>query len=315
MEKHSSSISNFRLFLFKIVLPFLLLLSAICFVFIIYFEQKVVLKSHIGGAYKINKILREVDPDEIPIFGSSRAEMGLIPDTLGKHFFNYGLYHTRIDVALFFMKQECKKKKHNPWMIINFDFEGLSSNIGDISNYLYNATDPEVKKLMSSDYKFYYSIPMVKYFGRFENIYRSYLTEKTEATKVVNKGAVMETQVIGKKEFARVMDKRNSNPITFEYDKKLNDDLVNILNNNKDRKFVFVVAPYYPNCYNDTNVIPFNNYLNFLRKFPNVYVFDCGHMDLPDSLYFNTSHVNFKGAIQYSRALRDSLRKIGLTDM
>jgi len=312
MVKHNLSISNFKLFLLKILLPFLFLLGGIGIVFNYFFEQKIVLKSHISGAYKINRILNTTDPNEIPIFGSSRAEMCLIPDSLGTNYFNYGLYRTRFDVTLFFLEQECKKRKETPWIIVNFDLEGLTYGRGDISNYLYNSNNPDVINLMDTDYKFYFRLPLLKYYGRFENIYRSYLTEKVEFTKVIDKGAALENQIITPKEFAREIAERSDAIPIFNNDKLLEEKLINLIKNNKNRFFVFTIAPYHKCCFSDQNIKTPDGFIQYLNSFKNVKVFDFSKLPLPDSLFFNTTHVNFKGAIVYTHMLRDSLSKLGV---
>src|SRR5579863_6817697 len=148
MSPTNSSTSSFRLFLVKVLLPFLLSLAGAGYLFGFFFEKKVILTSNICGAYKVNRIINETHPEEIPIFGSSRAEQGYLPDILGTKYFNYGLNGAGPSVMLFFLKEECKKKKNSPLIILNFDMSGFIRPIGDISNYIYNADYLPVRKLL-----------------------------------------------------------------------------------------------------------------------------------------------------------------------
>src|SRR6185437_1473174 len=121
MPERNLSISSFKRFLLRILLPFAGIISLAGLVFTYVFEQKIILNSQIVGAFKVNRIMKETHPDEIPIFGSSRAEGGFIPDSLGSNYFTYGLSGSKYDVTLFFLEEECKKKKNNPWILLNVD--------------------------------------------------------------------------------------------------------------------------------------------------------------------------------------------------
>jgi len=51
-------------------------------------------------------------------------------------------------------------------------------------------------------------------------------------------------------------------------------------------------------------------YLNDIAKLNNVSVFDFSHVDYPDSLFMNTTHLNYYGAKRFTNELKDSIRKI-----
>ncbi len=182
MQEQNSSISNFRQFLARILLPLILIVSATGLLFNFVFEKKVILRSDVCGAYKVNRIINETHPAEIPIFGSSRAAYGYIPDSLGHNFFNYGLAGTNYNVVLFFLAHECAKVKTTPWVILNLDLNGLSNGIGDISNYILNANDAGVRRLLGAGYKGYFRIPFVKYFGQYEKLYETISPQRPAGT-------------------------------------------------------------------------------------------------------------------------------------
>src|SRR4051812_1211544 len=106
MPEQNSSTSSFKQFLLRMLLPLIFILSGAGLLFNYFFEKVIILNSELCGVYKINRIISETHPNEIPIFGSSRAEYGLFPDSLGHDFFNYGLSATQYDVTLFFLEQE-----------------------------------------------------------------------------------------------------------------------------------------------------------------------------------------------------------------
>ena len=91
MKEENLSISNFKIFFKKIILPFLLIFTLLGAMVNYFFQKKVVLGSEISGAYKVNRIINETNQNEIPFLGSSRAEGTFIPDSLVKLGFNYGM--------------------------------------------------------------------------------------------------------------------------------------------------------------------------------------------------------------------------------
>ena len=168
MDSQNSSISNFKKFLLRLFLPFLLIVGSVGFIVNYFFEKNIVFNTQLSGAYKVNRIIKETHEDETPIFGSSRAEGSFIPDSLGNNFFNYGISGTKLDVALFFLKEECKKKKKQPFLIVALDFDSLLNVEGDIANYIPNANYGPVRSLLGKNYKPYFYLPFVRYYRQFD---------------------------------------------------------------------------------------------------------------------------------------------------
>ena len=178
MKEPNLSISNFKKVAATIFLPVLFLFVLFSVILNYLFEQKVILGSEISGVYKINRIINQSNENEIPFFGSSRAEGNFIPDSLVKNGFNYGMSGTQDDVLLFCLSEECKKKKKTP-IISNFDLDGLDYSLGDPSNYIYNSNYLPVRQLMGTSYKSIYKIPFIKYYGYFELYLKFWLNSKT----------------------------------------------------------------------------------------------------------------------------------------
>jgi hypothetical protein len=313
MPEQNSSISNFKQFLFRILFPLIILVSIAGIAFNYVFEKRIILNSQIGGAYKVNRIIKETHPEEIPIFGSSRADGGFIPDTLGANYFNYGLSGSKYDVTLFFLEEECKKKKHTPWIILNFDLDGLSYGLGNIANYIPNSNYAPIKELMGDKYSPYYAVPFIKYYGLYEKYTSDYVNNKVMLTKYADKGAAIERKVLTEKQFNELVEQRRNSPTTFKNDSILQQKLFNIIAAHPDRYFIFVVSPYHSSYFERyTNLPEATAFLNKLGAMKHVKVFDFSKMPLADSMFFNTSHTNYKGAAAFSLQLRDSLRSIGV---
>ncbi len=311
MSQQNSSTSNFKKFALRIALPLLGGLFLFGLIFEKLFERYVVLGSQINGAYKINRVINETHPGETPIFGSSRALCSFIPDMLGDDYFNYGLSNAQDDMILFCLKHELKKPKTNPTIVINLDIDGLTRSIGDVSYYLYNSNDPQVKRLLASKYRTHYSIPFVKYYGYYEEYCKNMLNDKMNLTKFTNKGASSEKNILTEKKFEEMIMKRKTSRITFKNDPELEKEFDKILDENRNRFFVFVVSPYHSSYF--TNYKNYEEMKAFLARWdakPNVKVYDFSKLALADSLLLNTSHVNYLGAIQFSNTLRDSLSSL-----
>jgi hypothetical protein len=308
MQPETSSISNFKEFVKKLLFPVLLIVGLATAVFNWWFEKKIILGNPSCGAYKINRILTNADRNEIPIFGSSRAETSFIPELLDSRFFNYGLEGTQENVMMFFIEQECKKKdKASPLIIANIDLDGIDRKNGDLLNYLYNSRDPDVKPLIN-EYEYYHSVPFVRYLGQFENYFRYYLNNRTQLSKYAKDGAFIEKTVLPKKMMDDLIEYRRTHQDVFKHDPGLKKKFFQTLTLNPDRYFVFVVPPYH-SCYfsNYKNPQDARAFLNELRTLNNVRVFDFSGVIYPDSLFINTTHLNYNGALRFTKEFRDSL--------
>jgi hypothetical protein len=308
MPQQISSTSDFSRFCTKILLPSLIVLSISGFLFSVVFERLVILNASISGAYKVNRLINYTYPDEIPIFGSSRAEIGFVPAILGRNFFNYGLSGTQDDVLIFFLQEECSKKKNNPLIIINYDLDGLNYTTGDIANYLYNSNYRPIKQLLGNQLRFYHNIPFIKYFGQYEKYFRYYLTSKLQINKYSDNGCVAEKRAIPKTKLAILVQKRALQKKTFRNDPFLLKQLFQLLHAHPERDFLFVVSPLHPsNFVNVTNLDAALHFLSKLKTMRNVKVLDFSNNSYADEMYLSPIHLNYTGAVAFSRQLKDSL--------
>jgi hypothetical protein len=311
MSPMNLSTSGFKAFLIKVLLPFLLLVGCSGYLFNILFEKKIILSSDICGAYKVNRIITETHQDEIPIFGSSRAEEEYLPDMFGSNYFNYGLNGTGANVLLFFLKEECKKRKNSPYLIVNFDLSGFVKPLGDISNYIYNSNCPQVKKLLGNNYKISFSIPFIKYYGQYESYLKYYLNNSVKYNTFTNKGAALEKAEMDPGRFSARITKHF--PTAFVQDTALESEFIRVMDENPQRFFVFVVAPYYqPYFKNLKNMPQAEKFLKYLREMKNVRVFDFSKACYADSLFGDALHLNYNGAVIFSGELNDSIKKLSI---
>ena len=311
MDSQNSSISNFKKFVLHILLPLLLIIAVAGYAIGYFFEKEIIFTNQLCGSYKVNRIIKETYPAEVPIFGSSRAEGSFIPDSLGKDFFNYGLSGTKLDVLLFFLKEECKKKKRQPYIIIALDFDSLQRVTGDIANYIPNANYMPVKLLLGDNYKPYFNLPMLKYYGRFDQYIKLYLNNKIQLTKVSNKGAAIEKNTFSKEYFKEWVEIRQQAPVSFVIDPSLKQTLIEVIRLHPERFFIFVATPYHSSFFKSlTNYAAVETFIHQFNNMNNVKVFDFSQLPLPDSLYLNTSHLNYDGVKVFNPIFKDSLSKL-----
>lgn len=309
MPQANSSISNFKRFFFKMLLPLLLIVGGMSYGFTYFFERKVILGSEICGAYKVNRMLKETHPEEIPILGSSRAEGTFDPELLGPNYFNYGMSGTQEDVMLMMMAAECKKTgKRSPMILLNFDLDGINSYTGDLANYLYNSDDPSVGMLMHDHFRHYHHVPVVKYYGFFELYTKYYLNGRLQLTKHISRGAALEKNAVPPAKFQELVREREQASMTFRNAPVLTDAFLHVLNTHPERFFVFVISPNHASFYvKYKNPQDAQAFLDQLDALPNAEVLDFSRVNYPDSFYVNTTHINYAGAQVFNRALRDSL--------
>lgn len=310
MPNLNSSTSSFKTFFFKFLCPCLIILATAAYVFKIVFEKTIILKTNNGGAYKINKLINEYNPDEIAMFGASEMVQDYIPDILGPNYFNYGLNGVRANAVLFLLKEEVNKKKKTP-IIIDFTPDGLNYSYGFVKYYLYNINRHGVADILGDADRFYYHVGIIKYYGYYEPLMKDYLSSKIEFSRYNNKGASIYIKPLLPEKFAALVKERENTVTRFVAYKKLLDQFTTIITHHTDRKFIFVVAPHHVSFFNKyQNEADEKWLIGYLQTYKNVKFFDFSRAKYPDSCFFDTQHLNYTGAARFSKTLKDSIAKL-----
>lgn len=265
------------------------------------FESQIIYAPSISGAAKVNRMLTIHEPTEIPILGSSRAECSYQPSILGPSYYNYGIPGSDANVWLFFLEKELEKERQTP-ILINFDIKGFTRSIGDEGNYIPNfpATLPVLKEKANP----WYYVPFVKYFGWYESYVKYYLNEKSAFTKYIDRGASNEKNVLTPEQFDRLVAKRKQTRAKFTYEKELVNKFHTLLSGT-ERQIYLVIAPYHSSYFElFLNPEELQDYLNKLFRFENVKVFDLRYTAIDEEEFFNTTHLNYKGAVRFSQEVK-----------
>ncbi|MEY3068040.1 MAG: hypothetical protein RL037_1945 [Bacteroidota bacterium] len=304
---------SFKYFLYKYAIPFLFCIIIFLISFNIILEKFLIGNSTISGAYKVERLLHHDLENEIPILGSSRAEGSVYPDSLGKHIYNYGLAGVQDNVWIYFLEKELNKKHETP-ILINFDIDGLGYDNGDISYWMPNSWNKEIRSFFDN-WTPKYLIPTIKYFGLFEQYFVSYMQDKLSLTGIANNGSLLERKVLLPEEFERLIIKRGKSELYFKNDSLLNIRLFQLLKKNNNREIVFFIPPYHESYLNSIkNYDSVITYLNLLEAIPMVSVLNYSHLKFSQNNYYNTTHLNYNGAMRFTNILKSDLINMGLIE-
>lgn len=269
--------------------------------------KALIVSVEISGASKVNRIIHDDDPNEVPVFGSSRAQTSYVPALFSADCFNYGIDGIGFRAVEFFLTTELEKTRRTP-IIVNLDYEWWHTRIGDISNYVPNANAREVRALLGDEFTFQYRIPLIRYYGRFEAYAGYYLNERMSLTKVTDRGGQFLVAPLTAAKFNQLVEERLKAPYTFSVDAAMDARFRALLASHPERQFVVAVAPYHSSYLRAlTNRDAAKRYVGSLKAYANVAVVDRSDADYPDALFMNTSHLNYAGAQRFTGELREQL--------
>jgi len=300
------------------------------------------LRTDIDNSYKIERLLGETDPNEIPVFGSSKGRSSFIPDSLGDDVFNYSMEKSNFDVIEFLLETELKKDKSTP-IIIEFNsrsFVHRPSHTIDLATFIPAADNEEVVDYLDRNGRLdkYQLIPGVRYYGSYIRYLRS-LTRKVTSSKITNRGGIFIDFYPGDRLLTRYTDSRyrmiekradleakeaSGVPLTYmevqlldqlqiSLDFAYNEDRIarfeQIVQEHPNRDFLMVFTPHHPSelagLKNADKLYELMDHWN--NDIPNLHAFDYSAFPLPDSCFKNSSHINLEGARRFCEVLNDDI--------
>lgn len=287
----------------------MLIVAIILFIVNIIFEKIIIAETSGSGASKVNRILKNKSNEELVILGSSRAEGSIIPDSLEKNCFNYGLSGTQDNVWMYFLEEELKKNNTRP-ILINFDLDGLGYKNGDPAYWLFNSSNPKIRTFIDH-WKPIYSIPVIKHMGYFERYVANYIQERHSVTAIINNGAILETKEQTASEFNMLVKEREKEHLKFINHKTLENKLLSILQNTRNRNIIFFIPPYHESYLKTIQNYP--EALMFLSKldsFSNVRVLNYSQYKMDNTYFYNTTHLNYNGALIFTKLIKDDMANL-----
>jgi hypothetical protein len=298
---------------------------------------------HFSNTRKIDRIISEKNPDEIPIFGSSVARRGYYCDSISPDVYNYGMSGSLFNSIYPLMQIEMEKEKETP-VILDFDHHTFlySEYLKlDLSNYVPHIENHFIRDMLEEHgkYDWNFQVPGLRYFGLYMDYTRDFLKPKLETEELINCGGVFyppkekvflrylakreemikeKDELVVKKKLSTTLfnnsDARRLNYLealfTFHPDSTNVAKFETLMRENRHRQFFIVYSPQ--NWSKIDALVNYDEVIEFLgqleRDNENLKVFDYSLVEYPDSYYRDSGHMNILGAKAFSAMLGRDLR-------
>jgi hypothetical protein len=257
---------------------------------------------------------------EIPIFGSSKALRGYLPDVLGEPFYNYGMFAASLEIVSFLLQYELKKQKKTP-IIIDIYTGTLGhdryKNI-DIKDYIPLLKYPRVGKFLEENDrdKLYYHIWGIRYYGAYFDYFKSHTNVFSFRNLYFHKGGAFFIKSTPK-QLKLAIKKRLNTRIKFEFNQGLANKFKYLLTEHPERQFVIVESPFHKTFYDrkkESEYFQVEKYWEEISRFANVTFIKISGNNYPDSYFKDTIHLNLSGAKHFSSELKRILVEKGIID-
>lgn len=277
-------------------------------------SQNVVFHKDWFGTSIVKRAIENMDPNEIPIFGSSMAQRSYMPEILGEHFYNYGRAGSNYQKIYPLVEAELRKQRDTPVII---DFYSNFLNYKEdyeirVRDFLPMTNEPLVEELLH-DFHAYspaFKVEGVRYFGFFTDYWIDLKRlNKAKAFNYFNKGGAFYLPQTPQREFEEFVRKRKKTYNPFTVNPSLEKRFLKALASRPDRKIILVMSPSHKSAYGtEIQYEEMVAYLAHLEKeFSNVIVLSFNGSDYPDDHFKDTLHPNIKGAKKFSLALKNAL--------
>lgn len=249
-----------------------------------------------SSAAKIYRIYGAHPQNEIPIFGSSRAQAHFVPELIVSTAFNYGVDAMSLGETLDLVETYLKNAdKDQPSVIIvnvdpwGFPQEGKFSTVGD-----YSLVDG--------------SPWGIRAFGKVRSAFANWLNERTGGTKKISKGAALQLSSRTPQQWQAI--NATLKPMFFS-DSKYWRQRISGLVSNFNVKFVWVVGPCAPQWKRHfASEAELASFCDWLKGLPNSRVVNFYSDAYDESLFVDPTHLNIKGAQLFSTRLQERLHDI-----
>ena len=273
-----------------------------------------------NDAYKMERFFGELDESEIPILGSSRALSNFVPEALDANCFNYGINGSCIGETLFQLR-DLVRRKTSGLVLVNVDPWGFGAfddpDVVFRGNYLLAAKSGDVRRRLPSgvvaglDW-----LPGIRFQGHLRANLASALNVRLAVTKVIDRGAVLERRSLTADEWAYL--DRSLRPMAFKLPsgacRAALGEIVRLVRAREGRlRVVFVIGPCSPSWRKAfTGGAALRSWVeSFNREMAgtSVQALDLfTDMDFETRFFADAAHLNYDGAVRFSRELKRRLR-------
>ena len=250
---------------------FTIVFAAVVILAIINDQLCVWLIRHSGSssAAKMERLWKNPEPDEIPIFGSSRALGNYVPTIISPKCFNYGCNGMGKEEVTFLMNVAAKRNGTQP-VIINFDpwqEPPKNTNVQSLFVGDYRLA-PQSGRLSLVE-----RIPGIRFHGSLKANLVGCLNSRKAVTKVIDRGAEILKNSRSAEEWKVMNEKRK--PWSYHENPELDMPFEQAITSFAPRKVYVVLAPCASrdrSMFKDSDKLV--NYLRHLRSLSNVIVID-----------------------------------------
>lgn len=272
-----------------------------------------VMLSPSSTTYKPYRLFKQSPCDEIQIFGSSRAVLHFVPSMFTQKCFNYGVRGCTMSETLLHLKHAATIDSELP-IIVNIDAWGFPRN--DMSefrgDYKLVLNHPLVRTVLPDELKDFSNRCIgIRFYGELRTNIANFLYTRETNSKTLDNGAVLEKVHPTEREWAVIIRETLPKESVSFYCNDIYQKILNEIYATTSRPIIWVVGPYASPW---KTMFEGNKDLElFLMKqsgHPNVYTYDFySKLDYPNSLFKDLTHLNEKGADQFTQEFITTMRK------
>lgn len=295
----------------RIILPYLAVMGAFCFLFDGWFVNNMVFVVEDEGPAKLHHFLTSTNPKEIPIFGNSRSNNGIDPKAISNDAWNYAINGSGGRLLRFELEAELAKDRKTP-IVIGLDSDYLFANFfGDVLDYIPLSGDPMVWQFLKEQERAepYFRLPTLRFYGGFQQYLHRYLKNRViSSSYIASNGASLSQNRLDPNTPLPVLDGPADlvgMPMYADL-KKMEGQILS----HPDRCFVLAETPYYRRIfYTSESRAQYFELCKQLRTFPNVVWIPAEENELPSEYFSNFTHLNQDGARWFSSKIKEHIKK------
>lgn len=267
----------------------------------------------------VRRSLRNNNPQEIPIYGSSMAQRCYIPEELGPNFYNYGMAGANFQKLYPLLENEFAKSRSTPVIIdVHSNFFNYHENSSiRAKSFIAEAGNPRIEELLKDFDRFSpaFRIPGFRYFGFYSDYWKDFRDNQVrEKANYFNRGGAFHLPETPREEFEAYVRQRLATFNPFTVSPNLETRFLRLLESRPDREIILVISPSHRSAYGTE--IQFDEMVKYLKqledKFPNVTYLAFDGRDYPDDHFKDTLHPNYLGAQRFTKSLRPELQSLGV---
>ena len=304
----------------KLILYLLSFVITICITADIVFSRYFTKTNPVSESNKIYRLAEQTFVDEIPIFGTSRAEKGYFCDAINEQCYNYGFPNQSFDITALLLQFELAKNKTTPILIdVHHDFFQHDAKVNiNLNTYLpFVNSNAAVTTFLQENNRLkpYHYLPGTRYFGAYTTYMEPIFENKFGIGRALySKGSVLDTKKGSTAAIQKRINTRLDKKLSFEVIAEKDSMLRSLIQLHPNRKFVFIVSPYHWSA--KSTVANFDSMLQYFSEleasFPNVAFIYFNTDNYSDTYFKDTVHLNEDGAKVFSAELHNQLKDKGI---